>query len=249
MPDALRDDQRLTELDLLAAVVAHDFSNVLSIIRGCASILRILPGLTSAQTQELDGLDGGIRHGMELVQQVYAYSVNTPAPAGEVDLNKAVAQTAWMLRRLARANVSVDLILGRGIGLVKAPEIQVEQVLLNLAINARDAMPEGGRLLIETADVHPGFDCVPPLPPTSSGGYMRLIVSDTGVGIPPEVQARMFEPFFTTKRGGTGLGLFSVQRIVRQCGGHIRIRSLPQRGTTFEIYFPRASASGERGPL
>jgi two-component system cell cycle sensor histidine kinase/response regulator CckA len=249
MPDPLRDDQRLTELGLLAAVVAHDFNNVLSIIRGCASILRILPGLTSAQTQELDGLDGGIRHGMELVQQVYAYTGNTPALAGEVDLNKAVAQMAWMLRRLGRSNVTVELILGSGIGPVKAEEVQVEQVLLNLAINARDAMPEGGRLLIETADVPPGFACAPPLPSAATGGYMRLIVSDTGVGILPEARARMFEPFFTTKRGGTGLGLFSIRRIVRQCGGHIRFRSLPQKGTTFEIYFPRAGAPAGHSPL
>ncbi len=233
------DDRRMTELGLVAAVVAHDFNNVLSIIRGCVEMLRILPGLTKNQVRELDDLDGGVRHASELVQQVFAYSRKKPPPVGDVDLNKVVAQMDWLLRRLGHEKICVDLILGRNLGRVKAEEVQVEQVLFNLTLNARQAMAEGGRLLIETADVLADAASAPPLPPTASGGYVRLTVSDTGGGIPSEVQARLFEPFFTTKRSGTGLGLFSVQRIVQQCGGHIRIRSRPKKGTTFEVYFPR----------
>jgi signal transduction histidine kinase len=232
----------MTELGLVAALVAHDFNNVLSIIRGCASMLRILPGLTPDQTIELDDMCGGVRHGTELVQQVFAYGRQKPVPVGDVDLNKIIAEMGWMLRRLGHKKINVDLVLSRDLGHVKAEKVQVEQVLFNLALNARHAMPEGGRLLIETADVQADAASDPPLPPAASGGYVRLTVSDTGCGIPLEVQARLFEPFFTTKRHGLGLGLFSVQRIVQQCGGHIRIRSLPQKGTTFEVYFPRADA-------
>lgn len=243
------EDESLSELGLLAAVVAHDFNNVLSIIRGCAGMLRVLPGLTPSQSRELDDMNGAVRHGTELVQQVFAYALKAPAPSGDVDLNKVIAQMGWMLRRLASKNIGVDMILGRELGRAAVEEVQVEQVLLNLAINARDAMPEGGRLVIETADVPADSACAPPLPPAPTGGYVRLLVSDTGEGMAPEAQARLFEPFFTTKRNGTGLGLFSVRRIVTRCGGHLRVRSARRKGTTFEVYFPRSPAPAGRAPL
>ena len=241
-------DRRLTELGLLAALVAHDFNNVLTIIRGCASMLEILPGLTPAQRIELDDLTGGVRHGTELARQVVDYSRNRTPEVGDLDLNKVVARMGWMLRRLGRENIGVDLDLGRDLGLVKAQEVQVEQVLFNLALNACDAMSEGGRLSIVTEEVRPDAACVPPLPSVPNG-YVRLGVSDTGGGIPPEIQARLFEPFFTTKRNGTGLGLFSVQRIVQQCGGQLRIRSVPGQGTNIDAYFPRAASPRAGVPL
>jgi signal transduction histidine kinase len=241
-------DRRLTELGLVAALVAHDFNNVLTIIRGCASMLEINPGVTPAQRIELEDLSGAVRHGSELVQQVLAYSRKQAAPTGAADLNKVVAEMNWMLRRLGRESIGVELVLSRDLGLAKAEEVQVEQVLFNLALNACDAMPGGGRLSIETADVLSDAACAPPLPPLASG-YVRLVVSDTGEGIAPEVLARLFEPFFTTKRNGTGLGLFSVRRIVQQCGGQLSIRSLPRQGTSFEAYFPRTDAPPSRAPL
>jgi two-component system, cell cycle sensor histidine kinase and response regulator CckA len=248
MREHTTEDRRLTQLGLVAAVVAHDFNNVLSIMRACTGMLRILPGLTTAQSRELDDLNGAVRHGAELVQQVYAAVRNAAPAGGAVDLNKVIAQMSWMLRRLGRKNIGVDLVLGRDIGFVRAEEVQVEQMLINLAINARDAMPEGGRLLIETGDVPRDAECSPPLP-HSEGGYVRLIVSDTGAGLEPDVQARLFEPFFTTKPAGIGLGLFSVRRIAERCGAELRVRSAAGMGTTFEIYFPRADPSSGAAPL
>lgn len=236
------DGQRLSELGLFAAVIAHDFNNVLSIIRGSSGILRIMPGLAPAHLRELDDLDGAIRHGAELVQQVFSHGERKETKAGEADLNKVIGQMDWMLRRLGRKNVAVDFLLARDLGRINAEEVQLEQVVLNLAVNARDAMPEGGQLVIETADVRGSEavpSCEPPLPP---GDYVRLSVSDSGHGIPPDVQARLFEPFFSTKKTGTGLGLFSVRRIVQKCGGHIRLDTCPGSGTTFEVYFPRVAA-------
>jgi PAS domain S-box-containing protein len=243
------DGQRMTELGLLAAVIAHDFNNVLSMILGCSSMLRLAPGLTPQSARELDDLDGAARHGSELVQQVFAHGRRKPPRAGDADLNKVIAQMGWMLRRLGRKNVAVDLVLARDLGRVKAEEVQLEQVVLNLAINARDAMPEGGRLLIETADIRGAKALSLIQPPIPSGDYVRLSVVDGGHGIPAELRTRIFEPFFTTKKTGTGLGLFSVKRIVDLCGGHIRLRSGPAEGTTFEIYFPRASAPRPGVPL
>ena len=217
---------RPSDLGHLAAVVAHDFNNVLSIVQGSATLLRRLPGLTPTQVRELDDLDGAVRHGAELVRQMFTYGRRDPAMPGRVDLNKVITEMDWMLRRLGRRSIAVDFVLARDLGCVNIEEIQVEQVLLNLALNARDAMPEGGRLVIETDNV--------------SEDTVRLSVSDDGHGISEEVQARLFKPFFTTKSDGTGLGLFSVRRIVDQCGGRIRVYSVPGEGTTFEIYFPRA---------
>jgi signal transduction histidine kinase len=241
-------DQRLTELGLVAGLVAHDFNNVLTIIRGCASMLEIIPGMTPAHLIELDDLNGAVRHGSELVRQVLKHSRKQAAPAGEADLNKVVAEMDWMLRRLGRENIGVDVVLCPGIGPVRAEEVEVERVLFNLALNACDAMAGGGRLSIETAAVPSDAACVPPLPPLAAG-YVRLAVSDTGEGIAAEVQARLFEPFFTTKRNGTGLGLLSVRQIVKQCGGQLRVRSLPRQGTSFEAYFPRADAPADGAPL
>ncbi len=232
------DAGRMSELGFLASLIAHDFNNVLSVILACSCMLRENPALTPEHLRDLDDLSGAVRHGTELVKQVHAFGRAKPLPE-DADLNEVVARMDWLLRRLGRGSITVNLALARGLGRVRAEAIQVEQVLLNLALNARDAMPSGGELSIETADIRgaAAFRAIqPPIPP---GDYARLSVIDDGRGISPEMEARIFEPFFTTKPGGTGLGLSSVRRIVEQCGGHVRVRRRPGKGTAFEVYFPR----------
>jgi signal transduction histidine kinase len=244
-----RDDarRRLTELGLTAALLSHDFNNVLSVIAGCAGMLRVLPGLTPAQAKELDELAEAVGHGRLLARGALARARSGPAPAAGLDLNRHIARMEWMIRRLECGNVGVDLALGADVGCVRAQEVELEQVVLNLAVNARDAMPRGGRLRIETSSVagSPEF----PLPAAAPGGFARLAVSDTGVGLSDEEQARLFEPFYTTKPDGSGLGLYSVQRIVRQCGGHLRVRSAPGKGTAFEAFFRRTDGAPAPLPL
>lgn len=233
--------QNLAELGLVAGIVAHDLNNVLTIIGCCSSLLRASPGQPPAQARDLDDLDAGVRHGVELVRQVLAFAQQKPQPSSDVNLNRIIARMDWMLRRLGRKDVCVDLALGRDLGRLRASEIQMEQVLLNLVINARDALPPGGKLVIETGNVEVRTGRAAPagLPP---GDYVRLTVSDDGLGMTSDVQARLFEPFFTTKKAGNGLGLFSVMRIVRQCGGHVRLRSAVGRGSSFDVYFPRVAS-------
>jgi CheY-like chemotaxis protein len=159
-----------------------------------------------------------------------------------VQLNRAIAAIEPFLRRLITEDVEIQIRMADGLGTVKVDPVQMEQVILNLAINARDAMPDGGRLVIETANVELSADGemgIPCLPP---GPYIRLTVSDSGHGMSPEVRSRIFEPFFTTKEKGrgTGLGLSTVYGIIKQSGGQINVESKENRGTTFAIYLPRA---------
>jgi CheY-like chemotaxis protein len=160
----------------------------------------------------------------------------------------AIAELEPLLRRLLGPYLRVELRQGRGLGLVRAEPAQLQQLLLNLALNARDAMPGGGRLLIEAQDVEIAGGSAPPAPP---GRYVMLVVSDDGVGMDATTRERAFEPFFTTKPvgAGSGLGLVTVERVATQAGGTIRVDSQPGRGTTVRVYLPWAAEPGEQPPL
>ena len=249
----LRQTQKMESIGQLAGGVAHDFNNWLTVIGGCTELL-----LTTFPTEgDTAELLNEIRHASEraasLTRQLLAFSRREVVEAKVCDLNTIILDTEKMLRRLLGEDVELTTALAPGLPPVKVDPGQWSQVLMNLAVNARDAMPTGGRLQITTAldEPDPGLTPVPGL-----AHPMRLSISDTGTGMTPEVRARIFEPFFTTKGvgKGTGLGLAVVHGIVTQAGGHLEVESEPGRGTTFHIYLPPAlealgGAAGRAGAL
>jgi two-component system cell cycle sensor histidine kinase/response regulator CckA len=234
--------QKMEAVGRLAGGVAHDFNNLLNVIVGYAELLgRTLPRGDTRRARIDQILQAAMRAGT-LTRRLLAFSRNQVLQPRVIDPNAAVAETEQMLRRLIGEDVDLVLRLGHGLGSVRVDPGQLEHVLLNLAVNARDAMPTGGVLTLATASAElPGTAASPP------GRFVLLSVSDTGVGMDEETRARIFEPFFTTKPTGegTGLGLATVYGIVQQSGGFIRVESESGRGTTFKIFLPRVDAPPE----
>jgi PAS domain S-box-containing protein len=235
--------QRMEAIGRLAGGVAHDFNNLLTVILSHAELM--LEDLAGAHPYREDL--GEIRKAgiaaASLTRQLLAFSRQQVLKPVPLDLNDVVAGTEKMLGRLIGEDLALTTTLAPGLPPIKADPGQVEQVLLNLAANARDAMPGGGRLMIETRAVQLDEAFARDHPPTRVGAYVRLAVSDTGVGMDAETQAHIFEPFFTTKEPGkgTGLGLATVYGIVKQSDGFIWVESAPGRGTAFHIYLPVVS--------
>jgi PAS domain S-box-containing protein len=244
LEDELRQSQKMEAVGRLAGGVAHDFNNLLTIITGRSALLlgRLKTDDPSRKSVEL--IQKTAARAAALTGQLLAFSRKQVLQRKILDLNTTVAEMSDMLRRLIGEDVDLLLTLGPAAGHVNADRAQLEQVLLNLAVNARDAMPHGGTLGVETDRVEIG-----PAPPDrpdalAPGAYAVLRVMDTGVGMDAATQAHIFEPFFTTKeRGkGTGLGLSMVHGVVRQHGGAIHVRSVAGGGSTFEIYLPQVEA-------
>ena len=237
----LLQSQKMEAIGRLAGGVAHDFNNMLTVITGYSQWMldELPPG--SPMRESAAEILLATNRAASLTRQLLVFSRNQVIQPIIVDLNDLVAQMDQMLRRLIGENIELVTKTYSDLGLIQADPGQIEQVILNLAVNARDAMPLGGRLTLETTDVHIHEQRARTEGDCSPGAYVMLAVSDTGSGIDEEIKAHIFEPFFTTKEQGrgTGLGLSTVYGIVKQDGGHIRVESQPGIGTVFRIYFPR----------
>jgi CheY-like chemotaxis protein len=231
----------------LAAGVAHDFNNLLTAILGNAGLLAMRLEEGSALLEEVDEIRKAAESAASLTSQLLAFSRKQALEPTRVNLNETVESMQKMLQRLAGENVELITVLGNVIGSVRADAGQIEQVILNLAVNARDAMPRGGTLTIETHDIRLGGEHIPEHVQIQPGLYVLLAVTDTGTGMDAETKSRVFEPFFTTKAKGkgTGLGLATVYGIVKQSGGYIWVYSEVGRGTTFKVYLPCLDGSTE----
>jgi PAS domain S-box-containing protein len=244
LEDQLRQSQKMEAIGRLAGGVAHDFNNLLAVIMGYSDLLRSALGRRDRLARDVEEIRRASERATALTQQLLAFSRNQILQPQIVEVNALVGNMAEMLRRLIGEDVELELRLDPEAGRVSGDPGQLEQVLMNLAVNARDAMPRGGRLTLETQAVELDAAYVESSPGCAPGPHVRLAIHDTGCGIPPEVQAHLFEPFFTTKEPGrgTGLGLSTVYGIVKQHHGHIEVESQVERGTTFRIHLPRVEA-------
>jgi len=239
--------QRLESVGRLAGGVAHDFNNMLAVILGYAELMLtdLSPGDPHFEKVR-QILEAGVRS-RNLIRQLLAFSRKQVLQPEVLDLNAVVKNLEKMLRRLIGEDIELTARLAENLGAVEADPGQIEQVIMNLAVNARDAMPEGGKLSIETGEVRLDEDYARNHKGVRPGEYVMLAVTDTGQGMDKMTQAKIFEPFFTTKEQGkgTGLGLATVYGIVKQSGGNIWCYSEPGRGTTFKVYLPRVRAEPE----
>ena len=237
--------QKMQAVGQLAGGVAHDFNNLLTAIIGFCDLLLLRSRPGDPAFADIMQIKQNANRAANLVRQLLAFSRQQTLQPRVIDITDVLVELSHLLRRLIGENIELEFGHGRDLGLVKVDQGQLEQVVINLAVNARDAMPNGGRLTIRTANVRPaqalrrGHEVMP------AGDYVLIEVRDTGIGIAPDNLARIFEPFFSTKEvgSGTGLGLSTVYGIVKQTGGFVFVDSNPGTGTAFEIYLPRHQAS------
>ena len=248
LADQLRVSQKMQAVGELAGGVAHDFNNLLMIVKGHAEMLLDRIADSSPARHNLEQIQGATDRAATLTRQLLAFSRKQVLQPKVIDLNDVVAGMIKMFARVIGENIELAFLPGSKLASVKADPGQMEQVLLNLVVNARDAMPDGGRLSIETSNVEVDRASASQHPAMEVGSYVMLIVSDTGCGMDAGTQARIFEPFFTTKEHGkgTGLGLATVYGVVKQSGGFIWVYSEVDRGTTFKIYLPQVTADVDR---
>ncbi|HKS96186.1 MAG TPA: ATP-binding protein [Terriglobia bacterium] len=233
--------QKIESMGLLAGGIAHDFNNLVSVILGRAELLLSLAGNSSEVRQSVQEILKAGKRAASLTRQLLAFSRRQVFAPAVLDLNAVVSETGNLLQRLIGDHIELRLNLDPQAGRIQADQSQLEQALMNLAVNARDAMPHGGKLTLETARFELGESDSQRHLDLSPGPYALLSVSDTGVGMDAETQSHIFEPFFTTRQSGngTGLGLTTVYGIVKQSCGGIGVTSEPGRGATFKIYLPR----------
>ncbi|MDP2998502.1 MAG: response regulator, partial [Bryobacterales bacterium] len=232
--------QKMESIGRLAGGVAHDFNNLLTVINGYSLLLLGKLNAADPLRASIEQIHKAGERAAGLTSQLLAFSRKQVLEPRVLDLNRVVGEMRPMLERLVGEDVQVRVELSKQAGMVHADPHQIEQVIMNLVVNARDAMPQGGKLLIETDVAELDSSYARSHPEARAGRYVLLAVSDTGVGMDPETRRQIFEPFFTTKGAGkgTGLGLSMVEGIVAQSGGHIQVYSEPGQGTTFRVYLP-----------
>ena len=240
----LRQSAKMEAVGRLAGGVAHDFNNLLTAIRGYTDLLLNNPTVAGSAREDLDEIARAVSRASGLTRQLLTFSRQQVVQLKLVDLNAIVEECRGMLARLVRADSEVVVLPSREANWIQADPIQIHQLIINLGVNAHDAMPHGGRLTIETGRLVTGPGLPSGLVPLDPGEYVTLAVTDTGRGMDPEIQTHIFEPFFTTKPPGhgTGLGLSTVYGIVEQAGGRIGFRTALNQGTTFVIYLPAKPA-------
>jgi two-component system, cell cycle sensor histidine kinase and response regulator CckA len=233
--------QKMDVVGQLIGGVAHDFNNILAIIIGCNDMITLDLGANNPVRKYNEDIRHAAERAVGLIRQLLVFIRKETVQPVVLDLNAVMADQNNMLRRLIDENIEMTLVPGKHLGHVKADPGYVAQVLMNLVINARDAMPNGGKLTIAAGNFHLDENYARAHPDVRPGDHVMLSVSDTGTGMTDEVKAHLFEAFFTTKPlgKGTGLGLATCQTIVQQSGGHIGVYSEVGHGTTFKIYFPR----------
>jgi PAS domain S-box-containing protein len=244
----LRQAQKMEAVGRLAGGIAHDFNNILTAITGYADLLLEDLGATDPRRQDADEIHKAADRAAGLTRQLLAFSRQQVLQPTVIEVNKLVGDLEKMLRRLLGEDVELTTRLAPTTGRVKADPGQLEQVIMNLAVNARDAMPTGGKLTLETGNMDLDESYATDHYPARAGPFVMLAVSDTGIGMSEETQAHMFEPFFTTKEKGkgTGLGLATVYGIIKQSGGFVWVYSELGHGTTFKLYLPRVQELAER---
>jgi signal transduction histidine kinase len=242
LENQLYQSQKMEAVGRLAGGMAHDFNNLLTVISGCCNFLGGLVPADHPWQQEVEEISHAAEQAASLTRQLLAFSRKQVLQPENFDLNVIVAGMDRMLRRVIGEDIEFVTLLGEGPHPVKADPGQIEQVIMNLAINARDAMPRGGRLVIETAKTYLDTTYCNFHMGVKPGPHVMLAISDTGIGMDPETKARIFDPFFTTKEmdRGTGLGLATVDGIINQSGGMIWVYSEPGQGSTFKVYLPEA---------
>jgi PAS domain S-box-containing protein len=247
LTEQFQQSQKLESVGTLAGGVAHDFNNVLTVILGFGEMLRLRIANDPKAVSDLDEILRGAERASVLTRQLLAFARRQIIEPANIDLNEVITGLGKLLRMGTKEDIEIKISLADRLPTIRADRGQMEQVLMNLAINARDAMPGGGRLVLETQEARLDEDDVKSYPYMKAGRYSVLSVSDTGIGMDEETQKRIFEPFFTTKAldKGTGLGLAVVYGIVKQHNGFIHVYSEPGKGTTFRVYLPPVDAPAD----
>jgi PAS domain S-box-containing protein len=242
----LRQSQKMEAVGRLAGGIAHDFNNLLMVILGYSEFLLERLGPEPSLRGPAQEISSAAERASSLTRQLLAFSRKQMLAPRILDLNSIVTENLRMLTRMIGEDINLVMVPGSGLGSVRADASQIEQVIMNLAVNARDAMPSGGKFTIETSNITLDEEYARFHAPLRPGEYVMLAISDTGMGMDAETQSHIFEPFFTTKGPkGTGLGLSTVYGIIKQSGGYIWVFSEPGKGTAFKIYLPRVASVGE----
>jgi PAS domain S-box-containing protein len=251
LENQLQQSRRMEAVGRLAGGVAHDFNNLLTIIKGYAELALNRPGNSPELSADVRQIGDASERASALVRQLLAFSRKQVLRPKSLDLNSVVLGLDKLLQRLVGEHIVMKTLAGENVGTVKADPGQIEQVIMNLVVNARDAMPNGGRLTLETANADLDARYAHDHASVRAGRYVMLAVTDTGIGMAPETIAHIFEPFYTTKESGhgTGLGLATVYGIVKQSGGYIWVYSEPGKGTSFKVYLPRIEEPAEVLPF